>query len=322
MRPRLGTAGTSGEAVIGGAVSVDCVGKSCATDAEGHPSVAVQGAAGVPAGRGRHGGRLLRRVVVAVAGVAALLWLVVPDGARSLAQPVIEMADGWLVARGFGIAQVSVSGLNRASESELRAALGQIERRSVLLFDVAGAARRVARLGWIAQADVSRRLPNALHVSVTEHVPFAIWQSGGRIFLIARDGTIIRQNPGAEFADLPLLSGLAANLAAAEILDALAAYPEIAAQVKSAARIAARRWNLHLDNGLVIKLPEQRPRRALAVLDRLENEFRVLHRDLLAIDLRFVERDQVVLKLTPDAATRRDFLLSGGVRPSRGGADT
>lgn len=272
------------------------------------------------AGRPGRSGKLLRHGLVVALGIGMLLAVTAPGLLLHLFRPVIDAADARLVAHGFGVARVSVSGLNRTSEAELRAALGEIDGRSVLRFDVAAAAKRVERLGWIARANVTRRLPNALHISVTEHAPFAIWQSGGRVFLIARDGNIIARNPGAEFGDLPLVSGLAANLAAAEILDALALHPEISAQVKSIARVGARRWNLQLDNGLVIKLPERQPRQALAVLDRLETGFRILHRDLEGIDLRL--SDRVTLNLTPDAATRRDFLLNRGRAKNRGGADT
>ena len=75
------------------------------------------------------------------------------------------------------------------------------------------------------------------------------------------------------------------------------------ARVKALMRVAGRRWNLQLDNGVVIKLPEHDMDRAMAELAEFDNSHQVLERDILAIDLRLTDRTTV--QLTVDAAERR-----------------
>ncbi|WP_198647589.1 cell division protein FtsQ/DivIB, partial [Agrobacterium pusense] len=68
-------------------------------------------------------------------------------------------------------------------------------------------------------------------------------------------------------------------------------------------RIAGRRWDLHLDNGIVVKLPEENLPQALQLLARLDLEEKVLSRDVAAVDLRL--SDRTTIQLTEGAAERR-----------------
>jgi cell division protein FtsQ len=68
-------------------------------------------------------------------------------------------------------------------------------------------------------------------------------------------------------------------------------------------RVAGRRWDLHLDNGVVIKLPESDIQEALVLLHRYEQSQGLLNRDIAAVDLRL--HDRTTIRLTADAAERR-----------------
>jgi cell division protein FtsQ len=71
-------------------------------------------------------------------------------------------------------------------------------------------------------------------------------------------------------------------------------YPHVAAAV----RVGARRWNIRLDSGIDVALPEDDPESAwhrLAALDRSEA---LLARNLVAVDLRLPDR--LVLRLPPE----------------------
>ncbi len=51
-------------------------------------------------------------------------------------------------------------------------------------------------------------------------------------------------------------------------------------------RVSDRRWNLRLDNGVVVKLPEQDWQSQLDVLEQLIVDKGILERDIKTIDLR------------------------------------
>ena len=84
--------------------------------------------------------------------------------------------------------------------------------------------------------------------------------------------------------------------------------------MKAAVRVGERRWNLRLDNGVEVRLPEEGAEAALAELVRLAREQDILSRDIKAIDLRFPDR--LIVKL-PEATP-----LTPPARKPAGGRDT
>jgi cell division protein FtsQ len=78
--------------------------------------------------------------------------------------------------------------------------------------------------------------------------------------------------------------------------------------VKAFVRVAGRRWDLKLDNGVIVKLPEHNMERAMADLSAFDRDQKMLERDIVAVDLRL--EDRTTVQLTPDAAARREKLVS------------
>jgi cell division protein FtsQ len=100
----------------------------------------------------------------------------------------------------------------------------------------------------------------------------------------------------------------------------MAEWPEIRARVRAYVRVAGRRWDLHLDNGVVLKLPETNVPKALTVLARLEKEQGVLQRDIAAIDLRL--EDRTTVELTAAAAVRRGEALEARTKALKKAGET
>jgi cell division protein FtsQ len=59
--------------------------------------------------------------------------------------------------------------------------------------------------------------------------------------------------------------------------------------------VANSRWDLHLENGVTVKLPEKGIDAALAELVKLDSQSRLLDRDVSVIDLRLPDRITVRL---------------------------
>jgi cell division protein FtsQ len=68
--------------------------------------------------------------------------------------------------------------------------------------------------------------------------------------------------------------------------------------------IAQRRWNLRLNNGIDVRLPEGNVAQALDRLVALDREKKLLSRDIVAVDLRLPDR--VSVRLSDAAAQARD----------------
>lgn len=215
-----------------------------------------------------------------------------------------DVAQATTAAVGFAIEDVRVSGNNETSEIDILQLLGLDGTTSLVALDVDTARRKLSELPWVENAEVRKVYPRTIEVMLKEREAFGIWQHGSDLSLIERNGSVIAPLRDSKFASLPLFVGRGAEAAAAQFVDDMAAWPEIRGRVKAYVRVAGRRWDLHLDNGVVLKLPEANVPKALTVLARLEKEQRVLERDVAAVDLRL--EDRTTIELTDAAVTRRN----------------
>ena len=209
---------------------------------------------------------------------------------------VNEASSTIMAEAGFGIAEVHITGNLRTPPESILAALGFAPGQSIFGADLQSARARLMALDWVKDADVIRRYPDAINVRLIEKVPYALWQSGDTISVVERSGGRITSHDVANYAHLPLLMGDGAPELAAEIVDAVQARRALSARVKAFQRQSMRRWNLILDNNVLVKLPEKNWQGELDTLEHLIIDKGVLERDIVEIDLRDANRFFFVLK--------------------------
>ena len=204
---------------------------------------------------------------------------------------------------GLALREVLVQGRGRTSQEALMTALDLKLGAPILGLDPATLRAKLEALPWVARATVERRLPDTLFISVEEREPLALWQREGEIALIDRTGMVVSGPALDSFGHLPMVVGDGANAHAAELVEMLAMAPDLAARVKSAIWVGERRWNIRLDNGVDVRLPEENGAAAWLELAALQRQHGLIDRDLTAIDLR--QPDRLIVRLTPEAAARR-----------------
>jgi len=197
-----------------------------------------------------------------------------------------------LAHAGFGISEIHITGNRRTPYKQILEVLGMQPGQSIFSADLFGARNRLAHLDWIASAEVHRRYPDAIFVTLVEKRPFALWQSPPNargeapIALVERNGSIITTRDLEKFSRLPKLVGEGAPQSAAELVDAVKSHRAISARTAAFARVSSRRWNLILDDGVIVKLPEAGWDKQLAALEHLIIDNGILERDVTEIDLR------------------------------------
>lgn len=215
---------------------------------------------------------------------------------------------------GFAISDVHVTGNQQVTEIDVLQAIGLDGWTSLVGFNAASARARIDALPWVEKATVRKVYPATLEVKIVERKPFAIWQHDDQLSLIERSGEVIAPYT-SRFADLPLMTGKGAREVGPAMLDEVRRFPGLAARVKAYVHIGNRRWDIVLDNGITVKLPEFGEEKALAALARLDKEHGLLSRDILAVDMRL--RDRLVVKLTPDAAEKHKVAIEKAVKSRR-----
>ena len=209
-----------------------------------------------------------------------------------------ERLGGATAFAGLRVTDVVIEGRANTPEPLLRASLGVCLGFPILGFSVVLARQRLETLSWVEHATVERRLPGTVVLFLQERRPFAIWQNQGKFVLIDRNGQLVANQNVAEFRQLPLVVGPGAPAAAAMLVDALTDRPDLQKRVIAAVRVGERRWNLRLNNGADVMLPEGHEIVALDRLMQLQQQHALLDRPLAAIDMRL--GDRLVLRPRPD----------------------
>ena len=218
-----------------------------------------------------------------------------------------SVVQGVTARTGFAVDEIRVSGNSETSEIDIFDRVGLDGWTSLVGFDPEDARARIASLPWVENVSVRKIYPSTLEVKVEEKTPFAIWQLGSRLTLIERDGSEIALLSGSRHLSLPLVVGSGAALPAALFVEKVAAFPDLANRVRGYVRVSQRRWDLRLNNGVTVKLPEDGVELAIADLLELDRAQGLLERDVEVVDMRFADR--LIVKLSPDAASTRDAAL-------------
>jgi len=208
---------------------------------------------------------------------------------------------------GFAVEDISVSGNQHTSEIDILQLLGLDGSTSLLGLDIAAARKALSELPWVESAEVRKVYPSTVAVVLRERQAYGIWQHGTDLSIIERSGSVIAPLRDNKFASLPLFVGRDAETAAASIDEEFSKWPSIASRVKAFVRVGGRRWDVHLDNRVVVRLPEGNVAGALALLNRFDEEQQVLSRDIAVVDLRLPDR--VAVRLTSAALERRTAAL-------------
>ena len=191
---------------------------------------------------------------------------------------------------GFRVENVLVLGRQETPRDELLKAVRLARGAPILAFDPEAAKQRVEALPWVKSASVQRRLPDTVFLRVVERRPLAVWQHKGRFALIDFDGQVIADDKLERFSDLMLVVGEDAPAHTARLLETLWHQPDLMARVKAAVRVGGRRWNVRLDNGIDVRLPEENPGSAWTRLADYERTHHVLAKDVGVLDLRLPDR--------------------------------
>jgi cell division protein FtsQ len=208
---------------------------------------------------------------------------------------------------GFRITEVAINGRRQLSQDEVLAIGGVNGRSSLLFLDATSLRDKLKANPWIADATILKLYPGRLQIDIVERTAFALWQQDGRLAVIAEDGAVLQPYVSRRFVSLPLVVGKGADTKARDFLALLDRYPQVRSVTKAAILVGERRWNLRLNDGLDIRLPEHDVGNALALLSKLDKEDRLFSRDITAVDMRLPDR--LTVQLSEEAFKAREELF-------------
>jgi cell division protein FtsQ len=242
--------------------------------------------------------RLFLRVVVpfvVVAG-AATVWLSDADRRESLNLAVNDLRREIATRPEFMVSAMTVDGASRGTSEDIRDLLSLSFPTSSFDLDLPAIRERVEELPAIASVAVRVRPGGILELNVAERTPVVVWRTHEGLTLVDPEGNVTGPAISrAAHAQMPLIAGEGAEHHVQEALRLFSAAAPLADRVIGLVRVGERRWDLVLDRGQRIKLPEQGAVEALDRVVALNHAEELLERDIKVVDMRLAHRPTVQL---------------------------
>jgi cell division protein FtsQ len=228
--------------------------------------------------------RMATVAILATAAGGALLIAVLLGVPAYVGQ---QMAEG--VGRaGFMVKRVEVTGIDRMERLTVYAVALDQNSRAMPLVDLEKVRAQLLQYGWIADARVSRRLPDTLVVDIVERKPAAVWQHDGQLSLIDPGGIVLEPVAVNAMPDLPLVIGPDANVQATALTELMRHAARLKPMLAGATWVGGRRWDFKFQSGEVLALPEGEKDAATALgkFAHMDGVDRLLGRGFVRFDMR------------------------------------
>ncbi|AAW71159.1 FtsQ-type POTRA domain-containing protein [Wolbachia endosymbiont of Brugia malayi] len=192
-----------------------------------------------------------------------------------------------LLSSGFSIDEVVVNGNKFTNEKDI---LNLVNKTQPIIYispsKLADSIQSVSK--WIKHVRIHRILPNTLYINVDEHKPFALWKDNNKTSVIDSEGKVIVDDyPTDNFI---VITGQNALSNLKFIKDILESKTQLSDHISSCIYVENRRWNIILDNGSTVKLPEDDPHSAWNYLNHLQNTTDFTFSDWSIIDMRIIDK--------------------------------
>jgi len=192
---------------------------------------------------------------------------------------------------GFEVSRVRVSGVERMNEQQVYERVLAEQDRPMPLVELDAVRARLLDLPWVADARVSRQLPDTLKIDIVERVPHAVLRKPDRLVLIDPRGNELEPISAKNAEGKLLIEGPGAARQVEELGRLLDAAPALKPQIASAEWVGNRRWNLTFKTGQLLALPEgDKGPAALVKFAEMDGRNRLIGGKAIAIDMRVPDR--------------------------------
>ncbi len=214
----------------------------------------------------------------------------------------LKPSNQFLIKNGFKIENVLITGTINLSDNYIKDIIEIYNDGSIFNVDLSSIYNKIKQNSWVKEVSIERVLPNIIKIKIIENQPIAIWQNKKDNKLIAANGDIIFDGNVNDFKnDFPIIKGKKSEENIFSILKILETNQNFSKNIWSLTFINERRWDLHFNQGLVVRLPSKDINKAWQTIIKLHKNYNVLNLRLTEIDLR--NPKQIIGKINFDKNT-------------------
>ncbi len=196
-------------------------------------------------------------------------------------------SNQFLINNGFKIQKVLITGTHNLSNDYIKEIIEIHKDQSIFNIDLSLIYNKIIQNSWIKEVYIERVLPNTIKIKILEKQPVAIWQNKKDNKLVTAKGDIIFHGNVNDFKyNFPIIKGKKSKENISSILKILGTNQNFAENIWSLIFINERRWDLHFNQGLVVRLPSKDIKKAWQKIIKLQQNFNILNLRLTEIDLR------------------------------------
>ena len=220
-----------------------------------------------------------------ILAIISFILFAVSGKMKSTYYNIVAYMHNILVEQGLELNHVYLSGQNHINMDDIIKMSVPYQNQSIFSINLHKMKKDIEGLAWVESCNITRHLPDTLHINIVERTPIAIWQYQQNLYLIDDRGYVFSTDNIEHFSHLIITVGEDAASYVRNLLTTLSLYPDIKNNISSAVRISDRRWNLITVDDTVIKLPENNVENALQTLHNMIVED-VISDNIQVIDLR------------------------------------
>ena len=192
---------------------------------------------------------------------------------------------------GFEVSKVRVSGVERMNEQLVYERVLAQRDRPMPLVELGDVRDSLLVLPWVADARVSRQLPDTLKIDIVEREPHAVLRKPDRLMLVDGQGHELEPIAREAAKGKLLIEGPGAQKQVEELGRLLDAAPALKPHIAGAEWVGNRRWNLTFNSGQLLALPEgDAGAPALVKFAQLDGMHRLIGGKPIAVDMRVPDR--------------------------------
>ncbi len=199
----------------------------------------------------------------------------------------LKPSNQFLINNGFKIENVLITGTQNLSNNYIKDIIEIYKDGSIFNVDLSSIYNKIKQNSWVKEVSIERVLPNIIKIKILENQPIAIWQNKNNNKLITANGDIIFDGNVNDFKNnFPIIKGNKSKENISSILEVLETNQNFYENIWSLTFINERRWDLHFNQGLVVRLPSKDMKKAWEKIIKLQKNYNVLNLKLIEIDLR------------------------------------
>ena len=203
----------------------------------------------------------------------------------------LKPLDQFLISNGFKIKNILIIGTHNLSQDYFINIINTQNHINILNVNLHSIYNKIIQNSWVEETYVERILPDTIKIKVLEKKPIAIWQNQKGNKLITVNGDVISHANVNKFKNsFPIIKGEKSKENISTILKILETNKNFAKNIWSLTFINQRRWDLHFNQGLIVRLPSQDVIKAWQKIIKLQTNYNILNLRLTEIDLRNPEQ--------------------------------